>query len=66
MLVNRLTINPFVTVHITKSNIENSDLTITLIKMTIEVDKIIKNPKESNFQPSEFKPDHNENSMEEE
>ena len=32
----------------------------------IEVDKIIKNPEESNFQPSEFKPDHNENSMEEE
>ena len=28
MLVNRLTINPFVMVHITKSNIENSDLTI--------------------------------------
>jgi hypothetical protein len=32
VLVNRLTINPFVTVHITKSNIENSNLTITLIK----------------------------------
>ena len=28
--VNRLTINPFVTVHITKSNIEKLDLTITL------------------------------------
>ena len=30
VLVNKLTINPFVTVHITKSNIENLDLTITL------------------------------------
>ena len=31
VLVNKLTINPFVTVHITKSNIENLDLTITLL-----------------------------------
>jgi len=30
VLVNRPTINPFVMVHITKSNIENSDLTINL------------------------------------
>ena len=29
-LVNRLTINPFVMAHITKSNIENSNLTISL------------------------------------
>ena len=28
VLVNKLTINPFVTVHIIKSNIENLDLTI--------------------------------------
>lgn len=32
----------------------------------IEVDKIIENSEESNFQPSEFKPDPIENSMEEE
>ena len=30
VLVNKLIINPFVMVHITKSNIENLDLTITL------------------------------------
>ena len=30
VLVNKQTINPFVTVHITKSNIENLDLIITL------------------------------------
>jgi hypothetical protein len=32
----------------------------------IEVDKIIENPEESNFQPNEVKPDSNENSMDEE
>jgi transcriptional regulator with XRE-family HTH domain len=34
-------------------------------KYAIEVDKIIENPEESNFQPNEVKPDYNENSMEE-
>ena len=35
-------------------------------KYAIEVDKIIENQEESNFQPNEVKPDSNENSMDEE
>ena len=48
----------FFTQWITKNNF--------IQQYSIEVDKILQNPEESNFQPNEVKPDSIENSMEEE